>query len=268
MFTTLTARRSGLLILAAVAVGLATAACGPAIAGNTTPTAGASSPADGGTGTIGVPPQPTVTSPGGNPGGNPGPTDIAPIYPQTAEAYSKAVVNAWTQDQASTLATLTADGVKDEIVDLLASVNDQWTYLRCDGTAGSSYCSFTNADGDVFIVRISHSLLGKAHAAIEASLDETEYPMDGVAYVKEFVSAWQFGNTARMLKLSSASVVAKVKSPPASPTYPAPDCCGGGLLQVKVKWSGITNRFDVGTMKLGGPHAILDYVPGQLTITM
>jgi hypothetical protein len=39
------------------------------------------------------------------------------------------------------------------------------------------------------------------------------------------------------------------------------------LLQVKVQYSGITSRFDVGTTKLGGPNAILDFVRGQLPIT-
>jgi hypothetical protein len=58
-----------------------------------------------------------------------------------------------------------------------------------------------------------------------------------------------------------------VKSAPVNPTYPGPVCCGGGLLQVKVQWSGITARFDVGTTKLSGPNAIIDYVPGQLSIT-
>ena len=197
----------------------------------------------------------------------PGPTDLSPSYPDTAEAYAKAVVAAWVQDQPSTLASLTTPAVNAQILDLLPSVNDNWTYLRCDGTAGSSYCSFTNADGDLLTLRITHSLLAKAHAAIQVTLDLTEFPADGVAYVKEFVGAWQFGNTARMLKLSSPAVVAKVKTPPTSPTYPKPDCCGGGLLQVKVQWSGKTARFDVGTIKLGGPNAIVGYEPPQLPIT-
>src|SRR5262249_41469741 len=153
--------------------------------------------------------------------------------------------------------------VQDEILDQLPTVNDQWTFLRCDGTAGSSYCSFTNAGGDLLTLRISHALLSKAHAAIEFTLDRTTFPADGVAYVKEFVQAWQFGNPPRMLALSPPAVVAKVKQPPTNPTSPAPTCCGGGLLQVKVNWAGLGTpaRFDVGTTKLGGPNAILDYAP-------
>jgi hypothetical protein len=261
MTTTPTPRRLGLLALAALAAGLATG-CGPAAA-----TATGSDPATS-------PPAADVLANVGEaaPAPAPGPSDLTPSYPGTTETYSKAVVSAWTQDQPATLGSLTTTATRDQILDLLPTVNANWSYLRCDGTAGSSYCSFTNADGDLLTLRISHALLGKAHAAIEVSLDVTEYPADGVAYVKEFVAAWQFGNPARMLKLSGPAVMAKVKTqvkaPPASPTYPAPTCCGGGgLLQVKVVWSGVTGRFDVGTTMLGGPNAIVDYAPGQLPLT-
>ena len=254
-------RRGGFAVLAAIAIGMTTTACGPAVAADTAVNSAPSAQSTDGVSSVGVVAKPPAGVP------EPGPTDISPIYPSTAEAYSKAVVTAWIHDDPSWLGALTTPEVNDDILDLLPSVNDQWTYLRCDGTAGSSYCSFTNAYGDLLIIRITHSLLGQAHAAIEASLDRTEYPKDGVAYVKEFVAAWQFGNTARMLRLNSPAVVAKVKTAPVSPTYPSPVCCGGGLLQVKVQYSGITSRFDVGTTKLGGPNAILDFVRGQLPIT-
>jgi len=256
-----TSKRVGFSVLLALAVALPTAACGPALDTRTPPGPAESGEATDGAAALGAAPEPTAGAP------VPGPTDLSPTYPDTAEAYAKAVVNAWTQDQPSTLGSLTTPAVNDEILDLLPSANDEWAFFRCDGTAGSSYCSFTNADADVLTLRITHSLLAHAHAATDVSLDRTEYPKDGVAYVKEFVAAWQFGNTARMLKLSSAAVVAKVKAPPVSPIYPTPDCCGGGLLQVKVKYSGVTARFDVVTIKLGGPNAIIDFVPGQLPIT-
>jgi len=105
--------------------------------------------------------------------------------------------------------------------------------------------------------RISNLLLGQPDAAVDVFLDKTQYPNDAVLYVKEFIKAWQFGNTAR---ISSPAVVNKVPStPPTSVTYLPLDCCGGGLAQVKVKIGNATARFDAGTMKLGGPHAILDY---------
>jgi hypothetical protein len=261
MNTTSTARRAALTLLAGLAVGLA-AACGPAA--GTGAASAPSTPDVAGADSFGVATEPTA-EPGG--GVDPGPTDISPTYPDNAEAYAKAVVAAWVADQPRSLGALTSPAAQAQILALLPTVNDQWTFGRCDGTAGSSYCSFTNADGDVLTVRITHSLLSKAHAAIEASLDKTVYPNDGVSYVKAFVGAWQTGNTARMLKLSSPAIVATVKTPPSNPSYPAPTCCGGGLLQVKVVWSNTTHRFDVGTTKLGGPNAIVDYVPGSLGIT-
>lgn len=181
-------------------------------------------------------------------------------YPSTAEAYATAVIKAWAGDDPAWLQALTSDAVYFGIFDLDASPYDQWTFLRCDGAAGSSYCSFANPDGDVLTLRISNLLLGQADAAVDVFLDKTVYPNDAVLYVKEFVTAWQFGNTARMLTLSSPAVVNKVPSTaPTSVTYLPLDCCGGGLAQVKVKIGNPTATFDVGTTKLGGPNAILDY---------
>lgn len=191
---------------------------------------------------------------------DPGPTDISPTYPDDAEAYAEEVMEAWGGGSASWLEALTAEAAYYGIADLNASPYDPWQLLRCDGAAGSSYCSFTNPDGDLITLRISHQLLGDAHAATEVTLEKTVYPNDSVLYVKEFVEAWQFGNTARMVKLSSPAVANKVPdTPPTSVTYLPLDCCGGGLAQVKVKIGNPTARFDVGTTKLGGPNAILDY---------
>jgi hypothetical protein len=238
--------------VAALALGAAlAAACGP------DQTAGADPPVtDGveGVGAIGSGGPTTIVDP------PVAPTDISPTYPDTAEGYAQEVIEAWAGDQPSWLEALTNESVYDGIVDLNASPYDEWTLLRCDGTAGSSYCSFTNPAADVLTLRISHQLLGQAHAATEVSLDKTAYSNDAVLYVKEFVEAWQFGNTARMLLLSSPAVVNKVPdTAPTSVTYLPLDCCGGGLAQVKVKIGNPTARFDVGTTKLGGPNAILDY---------
>lgn len=252
-------RYLGLTIL--VVAAFAGAACGPAAsAGSTSPTPSSTTE---GVGTLGTP------DPTSSPSAPAGPSTVkaAPALPQTAEAYAKAVVAAWTKGQLNKLATLTTALVNEQLLEIPDSYDDNWGFLRCDGAAGSSYCSFANANGDLLVLRISHQLLGKAHAATEVTLDETEYPADGVAYVKEFVGAWQFGNTARMLKLSSPAIVEKVSAAPTNPTYPAPTCCGGGLLQVKVTWGAKTARFDVGTIKLGGPNAIIGYQLEGLGLT-
>jgi hypothetical protein len=214
----------------------------------------------------------TNPTPSGPAPTNPAPTNSGPgalvaLFPTTAKAYATAVVAAWTQDHINTLGSLTTPGVQEQLLEIPQPLDDAWSHLRCDGTAGSSYCTFANADGDQLTLRISHSLLGKPHAAIEVTLDLTEYPMDGLKYVKEFVGAWQIGNTARMLKLSKQSIVDQLGAAPVSPSYPAPVCCGGGLLQVTVNWSGSSVRFDVGTILLGGPHAIVGYAPAGLDLT-
>lgn len=265
--TTSPSRRARALILLGLAGVLAVTACKA-----TDP----ASPAGEAFGVVAPAPSidPTQTDPAPNDPAptNPAPTGSAPgnlvaLFPTTPKAYATAVIAAWTQDHINTLGSLTTAQVQEQILEIPQPLDDAWSYLRCDGTAGSSYCTFANADGDEFTLRISHSLLGKPHAAIEVMLDLTQYPADGLAYVKKFVAAWQIGNTARMLKLSKQSIVDQLGAAPVSPSYPAPVCCGGGLLQVTVKWNATSVRFDVGTILLGGPHAIVGYAPAGLGLT-
>jgi hypothetical protein len=240
-------RRGAAIALLALA-GLLGAACSP--------TTTAADPAPEGTGTVaggeaGVAPTPEAELPE---------APAEPDYPDTAEEYAKAVMAALDADEWDRFGDLTTPETFDQLVELPASVDDDWSFHRCDGAAGSSYCSFINDDGDALAIRISHALLGEPHAATDVVLDSTEYPHDGITYVKEFISAWQFGNTVRMHKLSSASVIAKLPAAPTTTvTYPAPTCCGGGLLQVKAVWNGSTKVFDVRNTDLGGPNAIVDY---------
>lgn len=182
-----------------------------------------------------------------------------PQYPTTVKAYAQLVMKAWVNLQSSQLGDLTSPLVYEQLLEIPQPINMDWAFHRCDSYAASSSCMFINDDGDEKTLSISHELLGKPHAAIQTATDYTQYPADGIGYVKEFVAAWQNGNTNRMLKLSKQSVVNQVGNAPVNPTYPRPTCCGGGLLQVKVHWTGVNARFDVGTTLLGGPHAILDY---------
>lgn len=249
------------LILGAI---LASAACGSPSA----PTdSGQPAPGDTAAGSFGEGSTPAEPAGGGGEeGGNPGPEEPPAVtYPGTAREYAEAVLASWADGAIETLGSLTTAGVQEQIMEIPAPVNHVWTFLRCDGAAGTQYCAFANADGNEVILGVVAALLGQAHATTSVMYDVVEFPNDGVAYVKEFVAAWQVGNTARMLKLSKPEVVAKLKkNAPLSPTYPDPTCCGGGLLQVKVKAGSVTDLFDVGTTLLGGPHAILDYQAGQL----
>ena len=238
-----TTRRGAAIALLALA-GVVAAACAPS---ETAGAPDATATTDGG-GEIGVAPQETSDGP------------AEPSYPDSAQEYAQAVMDAWAGDSPSWLEALTSEGAYNEIFDHPGSPNDDWTFLRCDGAAGSYYCPFTNPDGDTLTVRVRNELVGQAHAATGVQYDPTVYPLVARLYVEEFIEAWQFGNAARMVKLSSSAVVNEVPGAPTTAvTYPEPDCCGGGLIQIKAVWNGSTKIFDVGTTKLGGPNAILDY---------
>jgi hypothetical protein len=191
------------------------------------------------------------------------PTALAPnpsAYPTTPEAYAKAVLAKWKQKDLDGLADLTTAQVHEQIIEIPGPPNQDWTFRDCEDDA-TVWCGFFNAVGDWISVRIDKDKLGKAHAASAVEFDATVYPDDAVEYVKAFVLAWQFGNKARMLQLSKASVVNQLAlgSPPDGESYPVPTCCGGGLVQVVVQWGGGSVTFDVGSTLLGTPHAIVGY---------
>lgn len=243
-------RQRILFAAAVIAATLAAAACAPA--------APAATPTDGGTGAFGSV-DPSTTSPAPPSTTAPAP---APTYPATAKAYAEAVLAAWKNKQAATLGDLTTAMVQEQILEIPGPPPQDWTHIRCDGAAGSSFCAFYNSDGDEITLRISNQLVGQAHAATQVIFDVPEYPSDGIDYVKAFVAAWKNSNTPRMLLLSKPEVVNQLgTAPAANPTYPAPVCCGGGLLQVVANFGGNTMTFDVGTTLLGDPHAIIGYAP-------
>ena len=64
----------------------------------------------------------------------------APTYPTTARAYAEAVLAAWKQHLINKIGDLTTALVQDQIISIPGPPNQNWTYQRCDGTAGSSYC--------------------------------------------------------------------------------------------------------------------------------
>src|SRR5262245_3488918 len=81
-------------------------------------------------------------------------------YPTDAQAYAEAILSAWRLHQLTRLGDLTTALVQEQIIEIPGPPNMNWTYHRCDGTAGSSYCEFFNANGDAIVLRITHSLLG------------------------------------------------------------------------------------------------------------
>ena len=94
---------------------------------------------------------------------------------------------AWGQLQSQTLGDLTSPEAKAQILAITAPPGQQWTFQRCDGAAGSTYCSFASNDGDVVTLRITNTLLGAAHATTEAKYDPTVYATDAKEYVRAFI---------------------------------------------------------------------------------
>ena len=217
-----------------------------------TPTASASAPT---TATPAPPVADTTTST----------APAAPTYPGTARAYAEAVLAAWKLKQISKLGDLTTALVQDQIISIPAPINHVWTYQGCDGAAGSSYCAFVNNDGDVITLRITNSLLGKAHAATEVKLDQTEYSSDAKQYVQAFVEAWRNANTKRMLALSDQSVVDYFTHYTPPDTYQVCSRLLSSVWRVRIYNSdGLNYRIMIADTARGKPHAITSPTIGQL----
>jgi hypothetical protein len=145
-------------------------------------------------------PAPSASSDGGSGGGGSGgnPSNPAPSYPSDAETYSKAAVTAYLNHDQTRLGQLNASG--STIFQTLASGNydRNWALQNCQGAAGSSYCTFYNAVGDMLRLQLSNQLLGAAHAIVGGTFDPLTFPTDMKAYAQECLDAWKAGNSARV----------------------------------------------------------------------
>ena len=116
-------------------------------------------------------------------------------------------------------------------------------------------------------LRIFTALLGKAHAATEVKLDQTEYSSDAKQYVQAFVEAWRNGNTKRMLALSAEQSVVDFfthYTPPETYQVCSPPgrvgLAGADLQQRR----GTTTACSFADASRGKPHAISGPTIGQL----
>ncbi|HEX6870136.1 MAG TPA: hypothetical protein VF163_03470 [Micromonosporaceae bacterium] len=247
--TTFRPARTAMVALALAATVLGAAGCAKKDPATPTPTS-----TSAGTEGMGSGPAPASAPPTAPPTTKP----PAPSYPSTARAYAEAVLAAWKQGNLSRLGALTTPEVQEQIIEIPGPPNQTWTYRNCDGAAGSSYCSFVNANGDVITLRISHSLLSKAHAAVEVRFDQTIYASDPVEYVNEFIKAWQDANRVRMLKLSNSTAVDYFThyTPPPSGYSTCTDGAMGTTYVRVYNPDGLNYTIKVTNTKLGGPNAI------------
>lgn len=200
---------------------------------------------------------PTSASPTVAPTTAAAPTTPALTFPADAKAYALKLITAWATKDDPTLKQL-ADPTTLTKINGYGHINVGWTYITCEGAAGSSYCRFSNASGDELIIRLVNQFLGGPHAVNDATLDKISFPNDPVAYVTAFVTAWQHGNTSRMLAYSNSTVKNIITH------YTPPDtfltCTGdssSGHQHIRVyNTDGLDYTFTVASPMLGQAHAI------------
>lgn len=210
-------------------------------------------------GGLGAAPAPTASD-GGDPdgggeaAGGTGEAAGTTGYPDTARAYAEAVVDAWTAGDLTRLAELTTAGVHDQLIQIPGPPQPDWTWITCDEVA---YCGFYNSDGDHLTMHVPVVGLGTPHAVDQVGFTSTTYPDDHVDYVREFVTAWQSGNTARMHQLALPEVVEVFEDiTPGEVSAYGSFHIAPALVGVMITGVGFEVEVHVRAMYLGHPEAI------------
>jgi hypothetical protein len=184
-------------------------------------------------------------------------------YPNSPAAYAQAIVDEWTPPaDLGALGELTTSEVQEQLIEIPMPLDMNWHYANCADSSGQWHCVFHNDHGDKLTLQISDALLGQAHAGVAVALDLTEYPDQAVAYGREYIDAWKDGNTYRMNRLATDTVVGfhEPKTKPAN-NYLA---CGEGAMgstYVRIYGGGGPEYIlQVSNMALGNPEAIVGYV--------
>jgi hypothetical protein len=191
------------------------------------------------------------------------PTSAAPTptvsYPSTARLYAEAVLLAWRTNQRTRLAELVTPTVLSQL-QTTSNVEPNWTYVSCEGTAGSTYCQFLNGDGDAVILRVENLSLGKPNATTEVKLDLTTYSNNAVEYVKAFIEAWRNANTRRMAILANQTEVEYFTHYTPPGTYSTCATFAAPTASVRVfNAEGLNYTLTVAVALLGEKHAILGH---------
>jgi len=197
------------------------------------------------------------------------PAPQAPSFPTTARGYAEATVAAWSTGDLTRLGELATPTAHEQLLEIPGTLRTDWIYHRCDGAAGSSYCTLRNGDGDSLTLRVTNQYLGGPHAVVALTASLTTYPANGEAYVSELVRAWAAGNTPRMRALARPGVVVAVNDnhqdrPQGTWALATASKHGGaGLLivDVDVNEGDVQLTLHVGTTLLGTPRAIVGYQP-------
>jgi hypothetical protein len=169
-------------------------------------------PPSAGVGQIGASPTAAGTATGGA-GATTAPPPASPAgpsYPTDPRGYAQALLRAWANKDYTRLGQLAAPSAVQQIKDSINFTglpNSNWHYIRCEGAAGSQYCTFRNDNGDETVIRLISSQIGHPMAVTEAPLERTQFPTTAGAYIGAFMDAWQKGNQQRMLAYSTQTVL-------------------------------------------------------------
>lgn len=151
------------------------------------------------------PSQATTPVTGASPSATLAPAGIDADFPTTVRDYAEATVGALAAPDLARLAELATPEVHAALVELPGPPDHRWSFVTCDEDA--PVCAFHNTEGDELVVRIDPDGLGTAQAATDIAFDPTRYPRKPLAYLEEFLDAWQAGNVARMRALAAPEVV-------------------------------------------------------------
>jgi hypothetical protein len=111
--------------------------------------------------------------------------------PTSPESYATAAFDAWLQGNDRRLRKLATGPVADFLAARTPDEPGEWSGPTCDGTAGSTYCAWTQPDAELVIrVRNEAASQGRKHAVAEAFFT---VPAGGVA-VWPFTTAEQAAN--------------------------------------------------------------------------
>jgi hypothetical protein len=199
-------------------------------------------------------------APGSSAGGG-GPA--APTYPKNAKDYAQALLQAFGKNDKARLGQLASQGAMLQL-QTQTGLDPNWTVHVSCGPDGSGYtqCLFRNAHGDVASVRLDNAKLGSPTAGTDALIERTVYPTDAGQYASTFAAAWQNGNTERMRRLSSSSVVSSFNGKTKALAYSTQASKDGDFWNVKtydgsVGGGGFSFTLRIANGSLGKANAIV-----------
>ncbi len=262
-------------IAAAAACLLALAACGKDGAANPNATGEPSAQGQLGDSSASATTTPDATATTTSGGGGGGGTTTSP-YPNNAKDYGLEILKAIAANNDARIVDLsslnTAQYVQQQNY---KSKNGQWTNTHCQ-SGSTQYCHYYNQTGDLAQVAIETAKLGKKEAVSSVTVDGYTFAKDGASYGSAFGSAWENGDYARMVSLSSAAIanhfngVPKFSSVNAGITTYGPQACpapNASKTCVELRQTGGTATLpsqylivDMAKITAGKPNGIIGYV--------